>query len=438
MAALLAATPAHAATTVITPPTLRTWQPYFVDSAVTQAHSAAAGATFVEGPTGQPSGVGSAHLVAAPGFGAVGLRSTGFARTRLSAITTLTYATYVTQTEGTKFPYLRLTLDLDGNGTRDDEIFFEPADQITPPLGIMPQPAPRQSAWQLWDARAGVWRTHGRLAGFPPRARLMSLDTIVATAPAAQIVDAKDGSGGVRIVSGDVASTSRFDGNVDAFTFGAAAADLTTYDFEPAPAAPAPPVEGKSAVVAAVEGTIRVLLPGQRYRTLRSGGENLPLGTIVDATKGRVAITTAASAAGTPQTAVFYDGTFKIGQGRGVRPITDIALRSVRFAIVCGRTTRTAARAGAAAAAAGAPIARATRKRPRSKRVVASLWGDGKGRFRTKGRNSAATVRGTRWLTQERCDGTLTRVARGVVSVKVNRTGRFVTVRAGHSYLARR
>ena len=45
-------------------------------------------------------------------------------------------------------------------------------------------------------------------------------------------------------------------------------------------------------------------------------------------------------------------------------------------------------------------------------------------------------MRGTRWLTVDRCDGTLTRVTSGAVSVRDFR--RFaVLVRAGHSYLAR-
>ena len=44
------------------------------------------------------------------------------------------------------------------------------------------------------------------------------------------------------------------------------------------------------------------------------------------------------------------------------------------------------------------------------------LWGDGKGKFRTKGKHSAATVVGTKWLVEDRCDSTLTRVVRGKVS----------------------
>jgi hypothetical protein len=65
------------------------------------------------------------------------------------------------------------------------------------------------------------------------------------------------------------------------------------------------------------------------------------------------------------------------------------------------------------------------------------LRGNGRGRFRTRGRYSAATVRGTIWDTIDRCDGTLTKVTRGVVVVRDLRKRRNITVRAGKSYLAR-
>ena len=66
------------------------------------------------------------------------------------------------------------------------------------------------------------------------------------------------------------------------------------------------------------------------------------------------------------------------------------------------------------------------------------LWGsDSHGRFSTHGANSAATVRGTRWLTVERCDGTLTRVVSGRVLVRDLRTGRRVMLTANRQYLAR-
>jgi hypothetical protein len=63
--------------------------------------------------------------------------------------------------------------------------------------------------------------------------------------------------------------------------------------------------------------------------------------------------------------------------------------------------------------------------------------GRARGRYRTRGRYSAATVRGTTWTVTDRCDGTLTSVTSGRVVVRDFRTRRNVTVRAHRSYLAR-
>ena len=66
------------------------------------------------------------------------------------------------------------------------------------------------------------------------------------------------------------------------------------------------------------------------------------------------------------------------------------------------------------------------------------LWGNATGRFRTRGRFAAAAVRGTVWLTEDRCDGTLIRVRSGRVQVTDTVRNRRITLRAGQSYLARR
>jgi len=42
-----------------------------------------------------------------------------------------------------------------------------------------------------------------------------------------------------------------------------------------------------------------------------------------------------------------------------------------------------------------------------NRKPVQQLWGSAKGNFRTKGRYASATIRGTIWLIQDRCDGTL-------------------------------
>ena len=46
-------------------------------------------------------------------------------------------------------------------------------------------------------------------------------------------------------------------------------------------------------------------------------------------------------------------------------------------------------------------------------------------------------MRGTVWITADRCDGTLTQVKRGKVAVRDLRRKRTVVVKAGKSYLAR-
>jgi uncharacterized repeat protein (TIGR01451 family) len=67
---------------------------------------------------------------------------------------------------------------------------------------------------------------------------------------------------------------------------------------------------------------------------------------------------------------------------------------------------------------------------------VRQLWGSAKGAFRTKGRFASASVRGTFWLTQDRCDGTLTQVLEGTVGVLDTVRNKTVSVTAGQSYLA--
>ena len=62
---------------------------------------------------------------------------------------------------------------------------------------------------------------------------------------------------------------------------------------------------------------------------------------------------------------------------------------------------------------------------------------DRHGKFRSKGRYAAATTRGTTWSMADRCDGTLTKVSSGAVTVNDLVRHVNVTVRAGRSYLAK-
>ena len=138
----------------------------------------------------------------------------------------------------------------------------------------------------------------------------------------------------------------------------------------------------------------------------------IPLGTIVDVTKGRVTIIPSAN-----EKAVFYGGVFKLGQTKGKKPITVLSL--IQKLTGCKKTGK----------------ARAAAKKKKTKKR--RLWGDGKGRFRTKGKHSAATVVRTKWLVEDRCTSTLTRVARGKVSVRDFAKGKTVLVKKGKKYVAR-
>jgi hypothetical protein len=182
---------------------------------------------------------------------------------------------------------------------------------------------------------------------------------------------------------------------------------------------PRAPVLFKSVNVVPVSGTVKVKLPGTKTFILIQDATNVPLGTIVDVTHGVVQIVSAKDAHGGTQTGTFYGGLFKIVQLAGKPPITELVLVGGNFKVCSAR--------------AAAVVVSAAEK---SKRVVRKLWGNAKGSFRTKGRYASATIRGTKWLTADRCDGTLVRVAQGSVTVRDLVKRRSLILRAPHQYLA--
>ncbi len=188
---------------------------------------------------------------------------------------------------------------------------------------------------------------------------------------------------------------------------------------EKAPPPPAAPVAGRHVNVAPVRGTVTVKKPGGRYVGLTHAA-TVPVGSVVDARRGAVRLVSAADLKGRRQAAVFHGAVFAVRQKRSRRPVTELVLRGGSF----GSCTRSARRSSG-------PLASSSARRARR-----GLWGRGRGRFRTRGRNGSATVRGTIWLTQDRCDGTLVRVRRGLVAVRDFTRARTVVVKTGRSYLA--
>jgi streptogramin lyase len=191
--------------------------------------------------------------------------------------------------------------------------------------------------------------------------------------------------------------------------------ELTTEALEP---------ELAEVIVANPTGRVRYKRPGGSWRRLAATGAELPVGTAIDTRHGRIALTTAARS-GRKQTGTFRGGLMKVRQPRRARGRVDIHLRGGDFSR-CARS----ARARHSRISANASYIR--------RDPVRRLWGrDRGGRFRTYGRHSQATVRGTRWLTKDTCDGTLTVVRRGAVMVRDLARHRNVLVRAGHRYFAR-
>jgi hypothetical protein len=183
-----------------------------------------------------------------------------------------------------------------------------------------------------------------------------------------------------------------------------------------------PPVFGRTVTVQVVSGTVRVRVPGSRRFRVLKAGERIPVGSIVDATHGRVRLTTAKYREGSEtQTADFYAGVFRVLQPPLGRPRTVLKLVD-EF----GRQRL------------GPRIALASRRRHggRKGRRSNGLWGDGKGNFVSRGKHGSATVRGTVWFTQDRPDGTFFKVRENTVLVRDFTRRRTVRLRAGQSYLA--
>lgn len=186
----------------------------------------------------------------------------------------------------------------------------------------------------------------------------------------------------------------------------------------------APPVLAERIGVEATGGSAFVRLPGADRFVPLSEAASIPVGSTIDARKGRVQLTSVRDSSGKAQTGEFWGGAFVARQARTTAPYTDLILTGGSFAgCPAGSPERLAARAAGSR---------------RSRDVVRKLWGkDRGGRFRTRGKRAAAVVRGTVWLVADRCDGTMTRVRKGAVVVRDLRTGKKKLVKAGGKHLVR-
>jgi hypothetical protein len=217
---------------------------------------------------------------------------------------------------------------------------------------------------------------------------------------------------------------------------------------------PPPPVLGAEANFGQVSGTVYVRLPGPahapnaRFAALTKGvgfvplteARQLPIGTQVDARAGTLRLTTATTASrkgkrASTQTGEFSAGLFQVLQSgkRRLQGLTDLKLLDNGIfkgapsykteCAVVGKTTN------------GSVVFKPRRL---SKKVLQTLLGNEHGKYRTSGKYSAATVRGTIFSVTDRCDATVTSVKRGAVTVTVySHPKQPVTVHTGQTYYAK-
>jgi hypothetical protein len=156
--------------------------------------------------------------------------------------------------------------------------------------------------------------------------------------------------------------------------------------------------------------------------------QQIPSGAILDTRAGSLQLTAAATGKGHKrQTGVFGGAIFKFKQARAgaTRGLTTLSLAEGAFP---GAPSYGSCRTHRAADAHAAAL---------SSKTLQLLHASAHGRFRTSGRYSAATVRGTKWTIADRCDGTLVHDITDSVAVNDFVHHRTIVLHAGQSYLAR-
>jgi hypothetical protein len=207
------------------------------------------------------------------------------------------------------------------------------------------------------------------------------------------------------------------------------------------------PALGKTANVEPVSGTVLIAVPGAQaasaasllerglsspsaaFESLSKGlhfvplteARQIPVGSVLETTHGVVALETATASSKKPQFGNFGAGIFKLLQARKQKGLAELDIMDTHSARqVCASLGK-----GAAVAA------------KLSSKALGRLNANAHGKFTTKGQYSAATVRGTVWSVTNQCDGTLTKVQRGVVSVRDFVRRKTITLFTGQHYLAR-
>jgi hypothetical protein len=208
--------------------------------------------------------------------------------------------------------------------------------------------------------------------------------------------------------------------------------------------APPPPVLGKAVDVTPVSGVVFIKPPpgktlgGARDSAALSKGtgfvplteaRQIPTGSQIDALHGSLRVVTATGKVGKTQNATLSGGIFTMSQDRsGInKGLTNLNLVESAFKGAPSYST-CKAKHGASDATVAAL----------STKTLQLLKVSAKGKFKTTGRYSSATVRGTIWTVADKCNGTLTHVIRDTVLVVDFVRHTTILLHAGQSYLAKK
>jgi len=201
--------------------------------------------------------------------------------------------------------------------------------------------------------------------------------------------------------------------------------------------APGAPALGKTFNVSLVSGLVLVKIHGVFVPLTEL--RQIPTNTEINALRGTISLITglpkgshpAHDAAGKgkkhkppTQTGNFGGAIFKVTQvrnGLATLSVVESAFKGAPSYALC--TKHKAADASTASL---------------SSKTLQLLHASAHGKFTTKGRYSAATVRGTKWTIADRCDGTLVHDITDSVAVTDFVTHKTIILHAGQSYLARR
>ena len=161
------------------------------------------------------------------------------------------------------------------------------------------------------------------------------------------------------------------------------------------------PSLGRTIELAPVSGQVFVRLPGASRSVALVHQMVVPVGSRIDTTHGTVDLTSEGPAAAGLQKGVFGGGVFIVQQPRSGQ--TNLILTGGTRPAVCVSGRGSSARAANL-----------------SPRVLRLLHASAHGRFTTRGRYAAATVRGTIWTTADTCAGTTISAQKDSVDTTAN------------------